>query len=135
MVFDIVGIYESNDENNNHTLHITSDNKSNGTFIATFTTKNTPKGEITYIIDNGINGSSKWMYTKGERNAGIAFMVNKRSDDASYVLSDCWAGSITGAGALLMSGSRAYSTSDGKGLVYSFENVIFKKIVKPGFAG
>lgn len=127
MPINLIGTYVSDDLQ--HTLRITESKPSTGNFSGTFTTPNTTEGKISYNID--INEGGRWSYAHGEIIAGIGFMVNERPIHANFVFFDFWAGSITSAGNLLMSGSRSYTMSDGSCQIFSFEDVHFIKNPKP----
>lgn len=121
MAISLVGTYVSEDEQ--HILNITESVSSDGTFSGTFTTKNTPKGEIIYDINLGVVAG--WRYTTNQTIAGLGFTVLQRPENWSFVLFDSWAGSITSEHQLIMSGSRSYTLPDGTQQVFSFENVKF----------
>ncbi|WP_175001569.1 hypothetical protein [Burkholderia lata] len=126
MTIQLVGTYVS--EDGQHTLKVTESTPSNGRFSGIFTAKNTPEGEVSYKIVNG--DAARWYYTLRNASndfAGIGFMVAERPGDARFVLVDSWAGSLNNAGALLMSGSRSYTTNAGDRQVFSFGNVKFIK--------
>ncbi|KFF69073.1 hypothetical protein IW01_13155 [Pectobacterium brasiliense] len=124
MIFaDPVGNYI--DKNGLYSLVITEAASHVGRFKGTFTVKDTPEGEIQYII--GDTDLAIYAYTENKNIAGISFIGFERPDDWRFVLLDSWAGSIKSNGDLLMSGSRSYTKLDGTCQVFSFNNITLTK--------
>ncbi|MBN3265522.1 hypothetical protein [Pectobacterium brasiliense] len=118
-----VGIYI--DKNDLYCLEVTEATSSIGQFKGTFTVKDTPEGEIQYVI--GVEEPARYNFTSNQDIAGLGFIGLDRAQDRSFVLFDCWAGTINKKNELLMSGSRSYTKPDGTRQVFSFENIIFTK--------
>ncbi|GLY62508.1 hypothetical protein Pcaca05_33650 [Pectobacterium carotovorum subsp. carotovorum] len=113
------------DKDGLYNLKITEATSSIGQFKGTFTVKDTPEGEIQYII--GDEEPARYNFTKNTNFAGMGFIGLSRPQDRRFVLFDCWAGSIKNNGDLLMSGSRSYTKPDGVSQVFSFENIVLTK--------